>query len=300
MGMTTEKETAGAIRHIERNDPAYPAKLCGIPSEPKELWLLGSLPPEDMPAVAIVGARRATSHGRWMAEKLGRELAKLGCCVVSGMAEGIDGAAHRGALEAGGFSLAVLGCGVDICYPRCNHALYSELLHSGGIISEYAPGTQAMPFFFPARNRIISGISDLTIVVEARERSGSLITVSHALSQGRDVMAVPGRPDDPCSAACNRLIREGAGCCTCAEDVLEYMQVLPAAAGRKKADPCAQSETLSKSEQLVLSHLSGEPRHMDSLAEECGIPVSELAVTLVRMELKGLAVAVTPGLYRLN
>ncbi len=283
------------IRTISRENSDYPVKLRGIPAQPSGLWLLGSLPPTGMPSVAIVGARRATPHGKWMAEKLAYELSRKGMCIVSGMAEGIDGAAHRGALEANGVTLAVLGCGVDICYPKCNMALYDAIRIHGGILSEYPPGTLAQPFTFPARNRIISGMADLVIVVEAREKSGSLITVSHALSQGRDVMAVPGRPDDPCSEACNRLIKEGAGCCTCADDVLRYLEVLPPPMPRRGEEV---SESVTLEENLILSHLTGEPCHVDTLAEKCGIPASSLAVMLVGMELKGLVTAVTSGLYR--
>lgn len=343
-----EANTNG-IRHITRDEGSFPERLLGIPGSPSELWLIGSLPPAGTRAVAIVGARRATSHGKWMAEKLAADLAAEGICIISGMAEGIDGASHLGALGAGGYTLAVLGTGVDVCYPRINLGLYRRISETGGIISEYPPGSGAQSFSFPARNRIISGLSDLVIVVEARERSGSLITVSHALAQGRDVMAVPGRPDDPCSAACNRLIREGAGCCTCARDVLEYLEVLPprvpprrmragagAAGGKTTAPQGAKAGTAADAgsdaavspagaaaegavpsakasgaepaalepytlkEALILSHLTHEPCHIDTLAARCGMDVTELTVRLVEMELKGYVTAVTPGLYRSN
>ena len=174
------------------------------------------------PAAAIIGARLASGYGREQARRFARRLASRGITIISGMARGIDGIAQKAALDAGGRSYAVLGCGVDICYPEENRELYDRLLQEGGIISEYPPGTYPEARLFPQRNRIISGLSDLVLVIEARKRSGTLITVDMALEQGREVYALPGRVSDSLSDGCNRLIRQGAGAATCPEDILEF------------------------------------------------------------------------------
>ena len=174
------------------------------------------------PAAAIIGARLASGYGREQARRFARRLASRGITIISGMARGIDGIAQKAALDAGGRSYAVLGCGVDICYPEENRELYDRLLQEGGIISEYPPGTYPEARLFPQRNRIISGLSDLVLVIEARKKSGTLITVDMALEQGREVYALPGRVSDALSDGCNRLIRQGAGPATCPEDILEF------------------------------------------------------------------------------
>ena len=174
------------------------------------------------PAAAIIGARLASGYGREQARRFARRLASRGITIISGMARGIDGIAQKAALDAGGRSYAVLGCGVDICYPEENRELYDRLLQEGGIISEYPPGTYPEARLFPQRNRIISGLSDLVLVIEARKKSGTLITVDMALEQGREVYALPGRVSDSLSDGCNRLIRQGAGAATCPEDILEF------------------------------------------------------------------------------
>lgn len=173
---------------------------------PYGLFVKGELPNPNAPAVAIIGARRCTHHGGIIAEHTAAELTRAGILIISGLAIGIDSCSHQGALSAGGKTYAVMGCGPDICYPSSHRNLYEQIASHGGILSEYPPGREVRPAYFPLRNRIISGLADLVLVVEARERSGSLITVDQALEQGREVMAVPGRPDDPLSVGCNRLI----------------------------------------------------------------------------------------------
>mgnify|MGYP002235004613 CR=1 FL=1 len=171
----------------------------------------GKLPDENEPAVAVIGARECSEYGRYVAEELGQYLGRAGIQVISGMARGIDGISQQAALSAGGTSYGVLGCGVDICYPAQNRRLYEELLEKGGLLSTYAPGTKPLPQYFPPRNRIVSGLSDALIVIEARQKSGTLITVDMALEQGRDVYVVPGRLTDRLSDGCNHLADAGSG-----------------------------------------------------------------------------------------
>lgn len=200
----------------------FPERLRHIPDPPFGLYYRGGLPGESGPAAAVIGARLASGYGREQARRFAGRIAADGITVISGMARGIDGIAQRAALDAGGRSYAVLGCGTDICYPEENRNLYDRLLREGGILSEYPPGTLPEARLFPPRNRIISGLSDLVLVIEARRRSGTLITVDMALEQGREVYALPGRVSDRLSDGCNRLIRQGAVPATCPEDILEF------------------------------------------------------------------------------
>lgn len=199
---------------IPKGIKGYPDKLTHIADPPSALFVKGRLPKETAPSVAVVGARNCSPYGREAAAELGRRLAKSGIQVVSGMAVGIDGISQTGALRAGGAAFGVLGSGADVCYPRENMDLYQRLCrgeNGSGVISEYAPGTEPAPWKFPVRNRIISALSDVLVVVEAKERSGTFITVSTALEQGKDVYAFPGRMGDRLSYGCNRLIAQGAG-----------------------------------------------------------------------------------------
>ena len=207
---------------VTRGEKDYPAKLGKIPDAPRALYFAGKLPGEKK-SVAIVGARERSEYGRYMAGQFGRQLAAAGVCIVSGMARGIDGISQEAALCEEGDSLAVLGCGVDVCYPESNRELYERLLVQGGICSEYPPGTTPRAVLFPPRNRIISGLADAVLVVEAREKSGTLITVDMALEQGRDVYALPGRATDPLSVGCLRLIRQGAALVYTPQQLLEEL-----------------------------------------------------------------------------
>jgi len=231
-GVRREMEKKG-VHFISREHPDFPKRLRTIADCPYGLFYKGSLPATAPLSVGIVGARACSAYGQVMAQAIGKMLALEGAVVVSGMAMGIDGIAQRAAVERGGTSFAVLGCGVEQCYPRSNIELYMRLQEKGGILSEYPCGTPAEKFHFPARNRIISGMCDVVAVIEARSHSGSLITARQALEQGRDVYALPGRVDDPLSAGCNALIGDGAGVILSAEDFVQsvldnYEKTLPA------------------------------------------------------------------------
>ena len=204
---------------------AYPRKLADISGAPLILYYKGRFPDSDAVSVAIIGSRSCSEYGRMIAEEFGRQFAEAGIQVISGMARGIDGISQKSAVKAGGYSAAILGCGVDICYPSDNRQLYEKLGDTGGIISEYPPGTTPLACYFPARNRIISGLSDAVVVVEAREQSGTMITVDAALEQGRDVYAVPGRVTDALSGGCNRLIRQGADLILSAQELIEELGI---------------------------------------------------------------------------
>ena len=208
---------------VAEGERQYPARLKRISDPPYVLYCAGQLPQEEKKAVALIGARDCTEYGRYMAGQFSAAFARAGVQVISGMARGIDGIGQTAALKEGGYSFGVLGCGVDICYPRENQELYEMLLASGGVCSEYLPGTGPRGILFPPRNRIISGLSDAVLVVEAREKSGTLITVDMALEQGREVYALPGRATDPLSGGCNSLIRQGAGLVSSPEEVLEEL-----------------------------------------------------------------------------
>ncbi len=226
------------VRFVSQLSGDFPERLRDIPNAPFGIYVKGRLPKENRPSVAIIGARMCSEYGRFMARQFGRDLALAGVQVISGMARGVDGIAQGAALAAGGASFGVLGCGVDICYPEENRQIYDALLENGGIISEFPPGVQPIARFFPLRNRIISALSDVILVVEARQKSGTTITVDTALEQGREVLAVPGRVTDRLSDGCNYLISQGAGIAVKAEDVLDRLWHVKDMAG-ENADPKA-------------------------------------------------------------
>lgn len=217
----TERLREKGIRFISRIEPEFPDKLKNIPNPPFAIYVKGKLPDPAVPTVAIIGARMCSEYGRYMSRHFGQGLAMSGVQIISGMARGIDGIAQQAALDAGGHAFGVLGCGADICYPPENQPIYDGMLSSGGIISEYPPGMQPEARFFPVRNRIISALADVVLVVEARQKSGTQITVDTALEQGREVMAVPGRVTDRLSDGCNYIISQGASVAGSVEDVLD-------------------------------------------------------------------------------
>ena len=221
-----EMKTLGeaGIRVVERGEREYPARLLEIPDPPERLYVIGRLPEENVPSVAIIGARECSEYGSYVAARLGECMGRNGIQVVSGMARGIDGIGQSAALDAGGSSFAVLGSGVDVCYPVGNRRLYERLRGQGGILSEYPPGTPALSRNFPPRNRIVSGLADAVVVVEAREKSGTLITVDMALEQGKEVYAVPGRVTDALSCGCNRLVKLGAAVLLDPEELAEELR----------------------------------------------------------------------------
>lgn len=210
------------------HEEVYPEKLIYIPDPPFAMYYVGELPQNELPSVAVIGARECSSYGEYIASELGKVLGQQGIQVISGMARGIDGISQSAALNAGGVSFGVLGCGVDVCYPKSNRALYDELLVRGGILSAYPPGTKPQAKLFPPRNRIVSGLADVLVVIEARQRSGTSITVEMALEQGREIYAVPGRVTDRLSDGCNKLIKEGAHVFLSPEDfVMDLQEHLP-------------------------------------------------------------------------
>ncbi len=223
--MYREMKSRG-IRCVLPEQEEYPDRLRRIADPPRLLYVKGALPEEGMPSVGIVGARLCSDYGRYAARQFAGKLACAGIQIVSGMALGIDGIGHKAALSAGGCTFAVLGCGVDICYPEENREIYDRLTAPSGILSEYPPGTVPKSGLFPPRNRIISGLSDVLLVVEARKKSGTLITVDQALEQGKEVYALPGRVTDALSYGCNNLIRQGAGIAMSPEELIEAVFAL--------------------------------------------------------------------------
>lgn len=289
-----EKLEERGIRLVTFLEEEYPGRLRSLYGSPVLLYVKGSLPQEERPAAAIVGARDCSHYGKEAAQLLGETLAGAGIQVISGLAFGIDGAGHRGALKAGGDTYGILGCGVDICYPRQHISMYMEMQEKGGIISEYRPGEAPKPGNFPMRNRIISGLADTVIVVEARERSGSLITADCGLEQGKEIFAVPGRLSDPLSRGCNQLIRQGAGIVTTPEDVLEYFQIHM----EKKLRLHEKSENgLAKNEKMVYSCLDLQPKFIDRIVEESGLSLGECLTLLLELELGGHIVQTTSHYY---
>ena len=260
-----------SIFRICREEEHYPERMGKLKGMPPVLWGIGRLPEEHRPTVAIVGARRSTVYGNETARYFARELAGAGVQIISGLAWGIDGMAHEGALEAGGDTFAVEGCGVDICYPSGHRALYEKICETGGVLSEQPPGKPPLAHHFPARNRMISALSDLVLVVEAREKSGSLITADFALEQGKDVWAVPGRITDELSRGCLDLIRQGAGVADSPETILEALGI-----SEKKA-PLPEKNTkilLAKEENIVYSWIRLQPASLEELVRRTGFPAS--------------------------
>jgi DNA processing protein len=278
------------IRSLRRADRAFPALLAAIHDPPSRLYLRGEaddgLLARD--AAAVVGARSCSSYGRSVARSLGRELAAAGLVVTSGMARGIDGEAHRGALEAGGATVAVLGCGIDRDYPAAHAELARRICERGLVVSEYEPGVEPAPWRFPARNRIIAGLCKATVVVEARERSGALITADFALEEGRDVLAVPGEITSGLSSGTNALLRLGATPVTCAGDVLELFD-LELHAG----EPVA----ISRAATAVLAKLRDGALTGDELVRAAGVDPGAAAAALVELEL-ARHVVLEDGVYR--
>ncbi len=279
-------------------DENYPAKLMPYNHKPECLFYKGKLPCDDVPAVAMVGARACSNYGRNMAKSIARELSEKGVQIISGMARGIDTYSGLGALEGGSPTFAVLGCGIDICYPSENIELYENIIKSGGIISEYPPGVPPVAWHFPQRNRIISGLADKIVVVEARENSGSLITVEWALDQGKDVMAVPGRLGEKLSSGCNRLIKSGAGIITSTEDIFQELKYV---VFNKEKEKEVTKKSLEKDLSLLYSELSLQPKNMYELMNDTGLRYEKLAEMLLKLQLMGLIEQPSENYYsRLN
>jgi len=268
-------------------DAEYPARLQAIASAPPILYVRGGLESGDEASVAIVGSRRATAYGEEMARELARELGRRGLTIVSGLARGIDAAAHRGALEVGARTVAVLGCGLDQIYPPEHHDLAAEVAGSGALLSEFPLGTAPLRPHFPRRNRIISGLSLGVVVVEAGVESGALITAHHALEQGREVFAVPGRVHARYSEGCHRLIKAGAKLVESWEDV--FVELVPNLKGKKPARPVGPPPLdLTAEERHVYDLLTDGPLHIDAIIVQCGWGGGRVASVLVGLEMKGV------------
>lgn len=282
------------IKLVLWEEEAFPTKLKNIYNPPYGLFYQGRFPDHRQTAIGVVGARNCSAYGKAAAMKIGEGLAAAGLAVISGMAAGVDGAAQKGALNSDGYTCGVLGCGTNICYPASNRELYQQLIKKGGILSEYPPHTRPLAMYFPQRNRIISGLSDGVIVVEAKERSGSLITADFALEQGRDVYAVPGRICDTFSQGTNRLISQGAGIFLNMEDFLKEMHIF-----MKTEDNSAGKEkiVLENLERLVYSCLDLTPRNLETLMMETGLTLGVLIENLEVLRQRGIVSEVYKNYY---
>lgn len=279
-----EKVLRLGVQVLTLGDESYPARLKEIYDAPPVLYVRGQLKAEDEWCVSIVGTRRATPYGREVAERLAADLARQKVTVVSGLARGIDSAAHRSAVQAGGRTIAVLGSGVDVIYPAENGKLAETLMRQGALVSEYPLGTKPDAGNFPPRNRIISGLSLGVVVVEAGEASGANWTVRFALEQNREVFAVPGSIFAPMSRGANKLIQEGAKLVTSYQDVLSELNLQMVGQQMEMKELLPADEV----EAALLKHLSGEPTHIDEVRRATGLPIARVSATLTMMELKGM------------
>jgi DNA processing protein len=300
------------MRFLLPGDPDYPERLLNIPDPTFGLFLLGNLPPADRPSVAVIGARGCSAYGTEVAKELGSALGAAGISVISGMAVGVDGLAQMATVDAGGYSCAVLGSGADVCYPRSNRRLYEALRERGGILSTYGPGTPAVAGHFPPRNRIVSGLCDFLVVVEARQQSGTLITVDMALEQGREIYAVPGRITDRLSDGCNGLLGQGAQVYLSPEilirELLEYTEGRiddeksrrrKSFSGRESANPYPKGTDL----HVIFSALDFTPQTPEELAqrlEKSGtpLPTETIRLSLMSLLLEGTATQVSQNTFR--
>lgn len=283
--LVRQVNTLGATA-LTLEDLDYPAVLQELPDAPPVLYVRGSLTAEDDWAVAIVGTRKASSYGRDMAYQLAGDLARAGLTVVSGLALGIDAAAHQGALDAGGRTIAVLPNGIDTVYPLEHRRLAHDITNQGALLTEFAPGMAAIAANFPPRNRIISGLSLGVVVVEAPLKSGAMLTVDAAAEQGRDVFAVPGPTYSEASMGTNRLIQEGAKLIMNVDDILSELNLT-----RETSQVRAEVQTLApegETERLIWEALSEEPRHVDEISLSTELPAHEISAALLLMELKGM------------
>lgn len=274
------------ISFISYRNPLYPALLKEIYDPPTGLYILGDLPDDDMIKVSVIGSRRCTEYGLTVSRMLSKELSRNNVVVVSGMARGIDSMAHKGAIEGGGRTIAVLGNGVDICYPAENERLRLDIINNGCLLSEFPPGTHPQQAFFPMRNRIISGLSKSIVVVEAAKKSGTLITVGQALDQGRDVMAVPGKISSKLSEGTNDLIKQGAAVVTCCEDILNNLGIFKDIIEERKDN--INVDLLAPEEKLVYSIINFEPVSFDEIVFKSSSKASVVTYLLTMLELKGL------------
>jgi DNA processing protein len=286
------KEAGGKI--ITLKDDVYPKRLREIYDPPPLLYVRGELKEEDELAISIVGSRKTSPYGRWITEKMSQELVRHGVTIVSGMARGIDALAHSGAISGGGRTIAVLGCGVDVIYPSENRSLFAKIIDHGAVLSEFSMGSPPEGGHFPKRNRIISGLSIGVVVVQASAESGSLITASYALEQGREVFAVPGNIGAEGSRGTHQLIKEGAKLVESSEDILE--EILPQwkreRGGTQKVE--GPERDLTEEESMLYERLGETPLHIDVLIRESQFDPGKVSSLLLNLELKGL-VSQWPG-----
>jgi len=287
------------IRVITYLDEDYPEKLKNIFDYPKVLYSKGEFNIEDKVAIAIVGSRKATSYGKWAADKFSRELARMGISIISGMARGIDTEAHKGAIKEHGHTIAVLGCGVDVVYPSSNRELYKDIISNGCVISEFSPGTHPINYNFPLRNRIISGLASGIIVIEAGEKSGSLITAEHAIEQGKDVFALPGNINNVLSKGTNQLIKEGAKLVMDVDDILEEISELNNKVNINKKI-IKDYSFLSEDEMRIIECISTKPTHCDIISFTTGINISLVNSMLTVLEMKGMIKQLPGRVYTIS
>jgi len=302
-----QKMISKGIRFITQYDKEYSDRLRDIDNPPYALYVLGSLPQNDVPSVAIIGARNCSEYGTFVANAFGESLSRAGINIISGMARGIDGISQRGALKADGKTYAVLGSGVDICYPESNYKLYEDIKKKGGIISTFPPGTEPIKKQFPERNRIVAGLADIILVIEAKAKSGTSITVDLGLKMGKDIYAVPGRLTDRLSDGCNRLIRDGAGIALSPEDIIREIGVMW---NRYSEDE--GSKIIGKSKDAgrytpkadtgVLKYVDTVPLSVDEIYEKMkldniDITLSQTMCELVMLSIQGKLVQIGSGYF---
>lgn len=300
--METSHPAAEGGRLLARDDPSYPPQLAAIADPPAQLYLRGAAAALAAPAIAIVGSRHPTPAGRATAFDFARQFATRGLVVVSGLAAGIDAAAHHGALAAGGLTVAVCGTGLDRTYPPGHAGLAARIVAQGALVSEFPPGTPPRPYHFPRRNRILSGLSLGVLVVEARYRSGSLITARLAAEQGREVFALPGSIHNPLARGCHRLIRDGARLVESVEEVVAGLQAdlfaaLPAARAQAPGAQAISAGPLDKDSRILLNACGFDPVDVDTLVQRTGLPAASVASMLVLLELRGEVEPSAGGTY---
>jgi DNA processing protein len=295
-----ERAAGSGIEIITREQEAYPELLCNIDDPPILLYVKGDAALLQSACIGVVGARASSVYGQRIAEDLSKRLCQRGLTVVSGLALGIDTAAHKGALQANGATLAVLGCGLDVVYPRQNRSLYEEIACRGALVSEYRLGALPEAFRFPARNRIISGLSLGVVVVEAARKSGSLITAGYALEQGREVFAIPGRIDSCKSEGTHRLLQEGAKLVHTVDDIIEEISFSPAVhhASSLSCQPGCDNVALTEEEKGLFAYLDVYPQTIDEITRQCGMTVQKVSELLLMLELKGLVESLPGNQYQ--
>lgn len=283
------------IRFTWEGDESFPEKFLSYVDRPRWLYYKGRLPGTTEKTAGMVGARNCSRYGKTMAENIAAQLGHYTVSVISGMARGIDSASHRGALQTGGKTYAVLGCGVDVCYPGENIELYMKIQENGGVISEYSPGTQPYAWQFPERNRIISMLSDVVAIIEAKKKSGSLITTDYALMYGKEIFAVPGRTCDSLSEGCNELIKTGASLLTEAEDMLFALGISVDCKGDTNGNK--KNIILEKENEVVYSCLCLEPQSIEELVRKTGMTSSQTLEVLMELMMDGLVIETAKNHY---